>query len=453
MIRLIPTSVAGRTIAVLVAGMTLAHVLSLAAHQLDLLNQLGLTNERHLAERIVSIQRVISETPPAERERAAHALSAPSIEVHWSPLSLLGRSGPLDERARTLHSRIRELTPDLEHGQLRMAYADESLAGRFAAPGVHHILQLSLPLADATWVNMSIATPGRSAHDSFDFLLSTTLMALAVIALSIVSVRILTAPLRALARGAEHLGADVGGSPLPEAGPREVRQATRALNRLQNRIRKLIADRTQMLAAISHDLKTPITRLRLRTEFIEDEALRRKMLADLDEMEAMLASTLAFLREDADKEEARIIDLATILETICDDMADAGHDVSFAGPPHAAVRGRPLALKRAFTNLIENAYMYGTMARVALEHDRHYLRVTVEDDGPGIPDAEKEKVFAPFYRIEGSRSRSTGGTGLGLTIARSIVRAHGGEVTLADRSGGGLQVLVRLPALDPHGAI
>lgn len=445
MIRLIPTSIAGRTIAVLVAGMALSHVLSLGAHQLDLLNKLGLTDERHLAERIVMIQRVIDEAPSTERDRTAHTLSAPSIEVHWSPLSLLVRSGTVDERAGTLYHRIKELIPELGDGQLRMSYADESLAGRSVLSSAHHILQLSLQLADTTWVNMSVTTLGSGAHDSADFLVSTTLMAVAIIVLAIASVRIVTAPLRALARAAERLGTDVGGAPLPDTGPKEVRQATHALNRLQGRIRKLIGDRTQMLAAISHDLKTPITRLRLRAELIEDDEQRNKMLADLDEMESMIGSTLAFLREDADKEDARVIDLAAILETICDDMADAGHDVNFAGLGHATLRGKHLALKRAFTNLIDNACKYGSSVRVELTASASHLRVTIDDSGPGIPDAEKEKVFAPFYRVENSRSRSTGGTGLGLTVARSIVRAHGGDVVLSDRPEGGLRVNVRLP--------
>ena len=445
MIRLIPTSIAGRTIAVLVAGMTLSHVLSLGAHQLDLLNKLGLTDERYLAERIVMIQRVIDEAPSAERDRTAHALSVPSIEVHWSPLSLLARSSEVDEQAHRLYSRIKELMPELEDGQLQMSYADESLAGRSLLSGAHHILQLSLQLADTSWVNMSVTTLGRGAHDSADFLVSTTFMAIAIIVLAIVSVRLVTAPLRALARAAERLGTDVGGASLPDTGPREVRQATHALNRLQSRIRKLIGDRTQMLAAISHDLKTPITRLRLRAELIEDDEQRTKMLADLDEMESMIRSTLAFLREDADKEVARVIDLAAILETICDDMADAGHDVNFAGLGHATLRGRPVALKRAFTNLIDNACKYGGSVRVELTAGASDLRVTIDDSGPGIPDAEKEKVFAPFYRIENSRSRSTGGTGLGLTVARSIVRAHGGDIVLSDRPEGGLRVKVRLP--------
>ena len=445
MIRLIPTSIAGRTIAVLVAGMTLSHVLSLGAHQLDLLNKLGLTDEQHLAERIVMIQRVIDDAPAAERDRTAHSLSAPSIEVHWSPLSLLARSGEVDERAGTLYHRIKDLMPELQDGQLRMSYAEESLAGRSLLSSAHHILHLSLQLADTTWVNMSVTTLGRGAHDSADFLVSTTLMAIAIIVLAIVSVRIVTAPLRALARAAERLGTDVGGASLPDMGPKEVRQATRALNRLQSRIRKLIGDRTQMLAAISHDLKTPITRMRLRAELIEDDKQRAKMLADLNEMESMIGSTLAFLREDADKEETRVIDLAAILETICDDMADAGHDVSFAGLTHATLRGKHVALKRAFTNLIDNACKYGGSVRVELTASASDLRVAIDDCGPGIPDAEKEKVFAPFYRIENSRSRSTGGTGLGLTVARSIIHAHGGDIVLSDRPEGGLRVKVRLP--------
>ena len=218
----------------------------------------------------------------------------------------------------------------------------------------------------------------------------------------------------------------------------------KAFNAMQARIRRLIDDRTQTLAAVSHDLKTPITRLRLRAEFVGDGDLRRMIDGDLGEMERMINSTLAFLR-GASSEESRTIDIGSVLRTICDQAADAGQDVVLSGNERAALVCKPLAIKRAFSNLIDNAIKYGNRARVSLSVGPRELVVTIEDDGPGIAECEQERVFDPFYRIEGSRSRETGGTGLGLALARTVVRTHGGEITLHNREDGGLRVVVCLP--------
>jgi len=252
-------------------------------------------------------------------------------------------------------------------------------------------------------------------------------------------------PLRVFAGAAERLGVDVMGPPLPERGSRELRQATRAMNLMQARIRRLVDDRTQMLAAVSHDLRTALTRLRLRAEYIDDAEQQQKALADLDDMRAMLDAALAFARDDAKAEPRTRIDLASLLQSLCDDHADAGRAAHYDGPARAALEGRPVALRRAFANLLDNALRYGEAADVTLSETAGALTVDIADRGPGIPPALREKVFEPFYRIEGSRSRDTGGTGLGLAVARSIVRGHGGEITLTDRDGGGLVVRVELP--------
>ena len=218
-----------------------------------------------------------------------------------------------------------------------------------------------------------------------------------------------------------------------------------AFNRMQERIKRLIDDRTQTLAAVSHDLKTPLTRLRLRAHFVQDEELRETIESDLDEMEAMIQLTLDFLRGDASGEEIRTVDIGTIIESVCDSFADSGHDVVLRADVHAPLSCRPLALKRAFSNLVDNAVKYGTRARVSLEKRADELIVTIDDDGPGIPAAEFDRVFDPFYRLEASRSRETGGTGLGLTVARSTIRAHGGDVRLCEQNRRRPAVTVTLP--------
>jgi signal transduction histidine kinase len=262
-------------------------------------------------------------------------------------------------------------------------------------------------------------------------------------------VRRLTRPMAALAAAAERLGRGEAVPPVPERGPADVRETTRAFNRMHARLQRFVQDRTRMLAAISHDLRTPITSLRLRAEFVEDEEIRQKILETLDDMQRMAEATLAFAREEAAQEDTRAVDLAALIDSVCADLADMGQDVTFAGAPRSHYLGRPSSLKRALRNLIENAVTYGRRARVALEAGDHEWRIVIEDDGPGIAEADFERVFAPFVRLEESRNPETGGVGLGMAISRSIVRGHGGDITLANRPGAhgaeGLCVTIRLP--------
>jgi signal transduction histidine kinase len=259
---------------------------------------------------------------------------------------------------------------------------------------------------------------------------------------------------RELAEAADRLGRDVNSPPLPEAGPREVATAAHAFNTMAERIRRFVSDRTLMLAAISHDLRTPITRMRLRAEFVEDEEIRARMLADLAEMEAMVNASLAFARDDQAAEASVPLDLVALLRTVLDEATDAAAargeappPVDYAGPERLTLRARPLALKRAIGNLVQNALLHGGSARVRIEPPSGgTLRLVISDDGPGIPEESLEAVFQPFRRLEGSRNRETGGTGLGLPIARNILRGHGGDVVLANRPGGGLDAIVTLPA-------
>ncbi|MGF1639326.1 MAG: sensor histidine kinase, partial [Rhodospirillales bacterium] len=306
----------------------------------------------------------------------------------------------------------------------------------------------SLRLGDGTWLNFGIPLPPLPPvweTRIFALILATTLIALAI---SVWAVRRASAPLSLLAAAAERLGLDMNAPPLTETGPREVRQAAHAFNTMQRRLQRFVGDRTQMLAAISHDLRTPITRLKLRAELVDDPEQQRKMRADLDEMEAMIAATLAFAREEFADEARTPLDLAVLLQTVCDEAVDAGGVAAYAGPSRFAFDGRPTALRRAFANLIDNAIKYGGGAVVTLAAATATVTVTVDDHGPGLPEAERDRVFDPFYRVEPSRSRETGGVGLGLAVVRSVVRGHGGEVGLANRPEGGLRATVVMPRSD-----
>jgi signal transduction histidine kinase len=316
----------------------------------------------------------------------------------------------------------------------------------------HGVMVVSFRFPDTGWLNMRIEMPPPRPWHSETFLVAFVLMTLAAAALALWAVKRLTRPVRDLAAAADRLGRDVNAPPLPEAGPLEVATAARAFNTMAERIRRFVGDRTQMIAAIGHDLKTPITRLKLRAELLDDDEQRRKILADLEEMEGMIAATLAFARDDAAAEPSVPLDLAALCRTVLDEAADAAPDlaerVTYDGPEHLTVRARPVAMKRALANLVGNALVYGGAARLSLSHATPgQLRILIEDDGPGVPDAELEGVFQPFRRLEASRNRETGGTGLGLPIARNILRAHGGDVVLRNRDDrGGLQAVVTLPA-------
>jgi signal transduction histidine kinase len=309
---------------------------------------------------------------------------------------------------------------------------------------------VAMRLPDGEWLNITARLEPLRPWHSPTFLVAFALMTAVAAVLTLWAVRRLTAPVRVLAEAAEALGRDFNAPPLPEDGPTEVAVAAVAFNTMASRIRRFVQDRTELLTAIGHDLRTPITRLKLRAEFVEDEDQRGKILADLEEMEAMVSATLAFGRDARSMEPVTSIDLAELLRTILDDAGDArpdvAHRLAYEGPAHLTVQARTLSLKRALVNLVTNAMNYGGSARVRLlPEDARLVAIEIEDDGPGISPAELERVFEPFHRGEPSRNRETGGVGLGLPIARNILRAHGGDVTLANRPQGGLRARVTLP--------
>jgi signal transduction histidine kinase len=265
--------------------------------------------------------------------------------------------------------------------------------------------------------------------------------------LSLWAARALTAPLSSFASAAESFSLNGAAAPLPERGPEEIRSVAKALNRMRERITALIEDRTRMLAAISHDLRTPITRMRLRFEFIEDDAHRSRMLRDLDQMRSMLESVLSFLRNDSKLESMTLVDIATSLQLVADQFADMGHKVAYDGPAHAMVTVRPDDLHRCITNLVENAVRFGVEVTIRLRASPDTVTIDVEDDGPGISDVRKAFMLEPFVRGDDARNMDdAAGFGLGLSIARAIALAHGGALSLHDRQPNGLIVRVRLPA-------
>ena len=256
--------------------------------------------------------------------------------------------------------------------------------------------------------------------------------------------RRVSAPIAAFAEAAERLGRDPGAPPLELKGSSEIGVAARAFNDMQERLRRYVEDRTSMIGAVAHDLRTPLTRLRFHAESAP-APLREKMAADIAEMDAMVAATLAFVRDATQTGKRAQLELRSLLDSVVEGFAEQGRDVRLQPGEGVVIEGDSVALKRMFANLIDNAIKFGGLARVTLRSVDGLVMVEVEDDGRGLADAELEAVFEPFHRAEPSRNRDTGGMGLGLTASRSIARAHGGDITLANRLGGGLKAVVSLP--------
>ncbi|HYZ62125.1 MAG TPA: ATP-binding protein [Acetobacteraceae bacterium] len=434
-------TLASRVGLVLLPGLILVEFLALILHAQDRLELQRLADARDFGFRVVQLYRTMVLQPDAWTAvvRDLPPSIAPSIEA-----------GPPGEELPPAPPDVQRLIrPYLGFGAMPQAQRPRAIMvrGRFE-PG--SILMAALQAPDERWLLARTEAPPRYPWRSTRFLLAFLLMAGVTVGLGWWAICVLTAPLLVLTQAAERFGRDVNAPPLSERGPAEVAASGIAFNTMAARIRRFVADRTFLLTAIGHDLRTPITRLKLRAEWMDDEEQRRKMLADLDELEAMVAATLAFGRDVAGSEPAVPLDLAALVRTVLDEAADArpsqADRLSYAGPEHLTVQARPVALKRAIANLVGNALAYGGQARVALEKRPGLVEVQVEDTGPGIPPDELERVFEPFRRLEASRNRETGGTGLGLPITRNILRAHGGDVTLANKADGGVRATVTLPA-------
>ena len=442
---LLPRSLAGRTALVLVAVLVLVQGAGLLIYGMDRVELQRLADGRDVATRTVAVYRAMV-LQPAEGWAAVLRDAEPMPGLRFSLEGSVSREDPPAAVAETQ----RLIRPYLGFGSLPQALRPRVTLVRGAfEPGQTMIVAMQAP--DERWLVARVKAPPPRPWNSVRFVLAFVIMTLTAALLAVWAVRRLTAPVRMLAAAAERLGRDVNAPALPEDGPAEAAVAAAAFNRMAARIRRFVSDRTFLLTAIGHDLRTPITRLKLRAEWMEDEEQRRKMLLDLDELEAMVAATLAFGRDVAGSEQPARLDLPALLRTVLDEAADArpGSNASleYRGPETLSVTARPVALKRAVANLVGNALSYGGEARVVLCPPRDgTVAVQVEDRGPGIAPEDVERVFEPFQRLDPSRNRETGGSGLGLPITRNIMRAHGGDVTLANREGGGLRATITLPA-------
>jgi len=466
---LLPRSLFARLTLVLLGGLLTAQLISFAIHMHDRGELLAQASGMQSAQRIADIVRLLDTMAPVERQRMVKVLAAPPLVVSLGrpPLVAQDAGGESAARARLFASMLRRYlgedrdivvgmaaaAPVKGGGAMRgpqwMAQDGEAWSppmmrhGGGGGGGLSFVAQVAL--ADGTRATFDARTPQATENWPLRLAGSIAVLLIAVVLVSLFAVRWVTRPLRALAGAAEELGRNIHRPPLAETGPIEVVQAARAFNTMQSRLADYLRSRTQMLAAMSHDLKTPVTRLRLRAELLDDTKLREKFDGDLREMELMVSASLDYLRGMDNGEPVQPVDVDALLASLQADFRETGGDVKVEGQALTPYPARAQALKRGLANLIENALKYGGSARVLVEDGPQRLRIRVLDSGPGLPEDQLEKVFEPFYRVEGSRNRDTGGTGLGLAIARNVAGLHAGALVLSNRPGGGLEAEFSLP--------
>jgi signal transduction histidine kinase len=450
MMRLWPDSLASRTLAILL-GITLLLIAGSAMLLQEERNtRFEEQNRFRLLNNISTLVRLVEGAELRERQRIINRISKENFHASIAATPLVARPPRHrieDFLARNLRNQLNMPVREI-NVRIRMVHDDDHIMQRQPIRSMMHEwgeLVFSIRLGDGSWLNIEIDKSDAPPPWASKTLGLFVLLLVALIVGGMYLSQRMARPMKKLASAADSLGLGQASPPLAEDGPREVRHTIRAFNRMQERTQKHLKDRTLMLAAVSHDLRTPITTLRLRAEYIEDEEMRNKTLATLAEMEAILSATLGFARDDAADESARPTDIPALLQSLVDDHVDLGSSATYQGPERLPFTCRPVALRRALNNLIENALKYGGTAAVQLTTQNNSIEICVDDNGPGIPEDKLTEVFTPFFRLDESRGGDSAGTGLGLSVALTITHAHGGELTLINRQGGGLRARLVLP--------
>lgn len=470
MSRFLPQSLFGQMLGIMLLGLIVSYAIGAWIYSTDREAAVREVGGLSAAYRIANLTRLVEDAPADWRGRIVATLSDRTFRVTLSdqrPDFAAGDDrGPVAEAIASYLSD--RLGLDSSHRPLVVASEGTSLkpeSGMFAdhppmmmrGPGglmggwmMHGwanlgALAVAIPLSSGQWLTFNLALPEHVPSFSYQLIAAMLVATAILVAVAVLAAKRVTAPLRILAEAAQRLGKDVNAAPIPEVGTIETRQASHAFNEMQVRLRELIDNRTRLLAAISHDLRTPLTLLRLRAENASDSEDRERMLANIAEMDAMVGAILQYSRDEMTTEPVRRTDLTALIQSVVDDLADAGLDVIFIEAPPVLIDCRSSALRRAITNLVDNAVNYGHKAQVTLEVQANHVAIAIEDDGPGLPEQELARVFQPFYRVEDSRNRDSGGVGLGLAIAQSLVQKNNGTLTLRNRPSGGLRAQILLP--------
>ena len=478
MIRLFD-SIKARVLMALVVFLVLSHLGGLWLYASKHEEAATLLQDALLADRIALISRLLDDVEPAERGRLVAKLGSMLVKVADRPGPALGQELPEGSRPHLFEHLLGVFLNRSDHAGIRMAYSPnlmwpndttvfETISG-LKEVGPHHLpeptlseirsvgtVMTEIQLADGSWLRFAAPLLTISLFSALKLGLPLLAMLASVIIVATLTLNRWTEPLASLAQAATRFGANINAAPLQIRGSSEVRAAASAFNEMQERIQRLIEDRTAFAAAVAHDLGTPVTRLLLRVDDIADGDVKSRIIADIEQMQRMIKATLGFARMDFAAEPNERFDCAALAQSIADEFSDLGSVVSCDGANHLPVVSKPVAVRRVITNLVENAVKYGGEARLTVARDQRRsdtFRVIVEDKGPGIPERLHEEAFRPFRRIESAAPTGVDGTGLGLTVARAIVRSLGGEITLANRLEGGLRVVVTIPRLAPSAAI
>jgi len=455
--RLLPQSLFGRLALILLSGLLLAQLISTLLQFQDRGQRLFQASGMQSAERIAEIVRLLDDENESERQRLIIILNVPPLNVSLTaPAWPAPQTFDADSPSAQFHTRLQDLLG--ERYPLKVVVSDKPVMssrhdnsnrmmhlehmGMTAPEALVFLAQVQL--SDGAWVTFENRINDEIFTNSTTLLINLGALIVIVLLVSLIAVRVATRPLTLLAQQADKLGSDINQPPLPETGPTEMRHARHAFNTMQCRLQRFIEDRSRLLTAISHDLKTPITRMRLRAEMLDDEEQRENFTRNLDEMQAIASETLDFLRADDASEKLQAIDICALLDTIKEDAIEMGQDVVIESCQLAPYSARPMALKRCIVNLLENAIKYAGNAVITASESDNTVTIKITDSGPGIPEQQLDAVFEPFFRLETSRSRQTGGTGLGLSIARNIALSHGGDLQLVNRKEGGLMAIITL---------
>ncbi len=459
--RLLPRTLRGQLVLVILATFIVVQGVSLwlfvDERQLAVRAALGL----EVAGRAANVVRLLEATPPELHRDILEAANSPLVRFSQGPAPAIDHVEHDGEGnvARRIHALLADTEPREVRVELHRIDQPSDLDDYYPNKGrmqdMHRRMmganlgstemRLAIAMRDGTWLNVSTRFHRPPIQWPWFSALSYALTTLLILAIVWVALSRLTGPLRRLADAAERFGRGEEVAPLPKRGPEELHRLTGAFNEMQARISRSIAERTRLLAALGHDLRSPLTAMRVRAEMVDDEETRERLTAIIAEMQEMVESTLSFARGMVTAEETQSVDMGAWLGELVSDARTMGGEVSLDAPEGLMARIKPVAMRRALRNVIENALRYGGRAEVTLRARGDSLRISVRDHGPGIPEADLERVFDPFVRLETSRSKETGGTGLGLSIARTIIHAHGGEITLTNRPEGGLEVVVSLP--------
>ena len=434
--RTFPSSLFARMALILLVGLLAAQGASLWLQWGERATVVSQARGLHFADRIAEAVRLLEAADPSRRSTILSSLQSADRSVVMITPDQVSSTTPRGQMQATLGSRL---------GSERDVRSSGSGGAGAIAQHETPLRSFDIRLLDGQWVRISSAREASAPALPNALIAQLLITLVTVTAVVMFAVRQATRPLHHLAEAADTLGRDLDAPPLAETGPTETRRAAHAFNRMQARIKRLVDERSRALAAVSHDLRTPLTRLRLRTELVDDEKLREQMAADLESMAAMIDATLDYLRGLQDSEPVRMIDINALLHSLAEDAQVLGKALRIDGTALLPYSGRLSALQRALQNLIDNAIKYGKSALVRVEDDASALRIVIEDEGPGIPPAELGRVTEPYYRPDTSRSRETGGVGLGLSIVKDIALVHGGELLLANRPQGGLSATLVLP--------